>query len=1433
MVIVEKSFPRGGITPKENKPDEIKENIIFGALQTKIKKPKKKPKDDEFIAGAEEDNEQIQSVSAELLNYDTIQDGMNIMGVVKAIDPLYLSISLPGRMTARVSALEISDSYTKATREFLEQSEASNNFKSLTDLYHLGQIVYGRIQEVKQNEHGRMQILMSLRPNEVHSELSHTNVKKGFVFNGAIEEVQEHGYIIETGIKGLRTFVPLEKAQSSHVVGELIFLKVEKITADKAVSTCTCKELKPDNMKIKNQTEPNIDYILPGTIVQFSITKQLKDGLQGTIMNEALTAYVNEHQLAEALALPEDYEINSTLNARILYVMPLTKLVYLTLNLRTSPIQQTEEQHYKRGDIIETAKVHHLGTGGVILVLENKFKGVLSYKSIKANFKGNYDQDEVLIKYAKKTKHKVRVLDYDPMDLLYICTDDANTVNEKIFALDDLKPGEFVTAVVKERDAKVGGYTMQVGRVKGIIEKLYLAPVPKTLEVNSKVRCRILAVNTERRTVYLTNRPEYLAKHCKILSTLANARQNATYMGTVVKCNDNYLLVKFFNNLKGMLYKQRLSSVLGSDMYTFYEGQTMAFRILSKNGEQITLTLADDTFGLGEICPVTVLHTLESGLEIKITYHPEGDYEFDEENPEANAIEVKGLVPLRLLSDYPDLVYAKLRTHTPDTETQAVCIVKNIFSIRDVPYFLTHLTNNWQNIKQGDILKAYVKNVHEDIVELFVPIRNYGKLVKVHLKMLLVNAHKNANVQLTPEQVIFVKVLGKEPITRTITVTAKLTDVWDGELSSSARYMEDYLNEVMEVRKAHIKLGLKIAQYKVGNKVSARFMGVNADTNDWQYELEKTNVLAVAKSALVGKAKPPKVGASQECLVLWVDYSSELVYISNKQVDVAHVSREKHIPSNLVDKTGINAKVLLKTEQLYVCSLKKGPNPLIYCPLRLHFNDFENSACATLKEGDFCKVAFIHNKLPIAVPDNTWKLWHDIKKKRKTKMEVHNEPKAKKAKTVAAIDETTTAANGIKIAEKQQEKPAKKQKQQSVSDESDMPAKKKKKKQAKIDDILFYEDKTPNQIVIVENNADSDEEEELSKKTPEKKDVPKLPGIGDFWNADLSRLSNDNKALASSDEDETDDEAANTKAGQKKKKLTAAEKFKLQREEETRLREIEAKYADPNHLPESVDQFDRLVLSEPNNSKHWINYMVYHLQSAEVDKSRAVARRAIKAISYRENNEQINIWVALLNLELRYGNKEAFDEVLKEAIAYNDPLKVYLRALEILCDAKKTQELIEMISLVTKKFKAQPEIWRAAANAYFSIEMQERAQQLLHKALACLPEREHVNTIVAFGNLNHKYGNNEMAQTLLDQVVTSYPKRVDVWAQYIDMLVKSEMIDSARSVLERAIIQKIPMKKMRTIFKKYLEFEERFGTASDVEKVKKLAKEYVKRNAHL
>lgn len=447
---------------------------IFGAVQRKIKKNKSKT-----TTPLEEEDVELKPKSAELLTYDTIQDGMIVMGIIKSVDQLYLNVSLPGRISARISALDVSDAYTKSMKEFLENSAQAEGYKPLKDLYSVGKIVYGRIKEVKQGIAGEIQVDMTLKPSDVHADLVHANVKKGFVFNGAVEEIQEHGYIIESGIKGLRCFVPIEKSQAGHAVGELIHLKVEKVTADKSVSTCICTEIKPSKLKIKDQNDPNLDYLLPTTIVNFQVSKILKNGLQGSIMNEVYTAYVNEHQLKDPLTLPEDYEVNTKYEARILYIMPLTKFVYLTLNLRNNvetKAEDAEEEEtegeptkteLKTGEIVENAKVHHLGTGGVVLILNNKFKGIISYKTIKANYKGNYDQDELLAKYARKSKHTVRIINYDMMDSLYICTDDATAVNEKYFSYNDVKPGDFVTATVKDHNQKIGGYSLQLGRING------------------------------------------------------------------------------------------------------------------------------------------------------------------------------------------------------------------------------------------------------------------------------------------------------------------------------------------------------------------------------------------------------------------------------------------------------------------------------------------------------------------------------------------------------------------------------------------------------------------------------------------------------------------------------------------------------------------------------------------------------------------------------------------------------------------------------------------------------------------------------------------------------------------------------------------------------------------------------------------------------
>lgn len=55
-----------------------------------------------------------------------------------------------------------------------------------------------------------------------------------------------------------------------------------------------------------------------------------------------------------------------------------------------------------------------------------------------------------------------------------------------------------------------------------------------------------------------------------------------------------------------------------------------------------------------------------------------------------------------------------------------------------------------------------------------------------------------------------------------------------------------------------------------------------------------------------------------------------------------------------------------------------------------------------------------------------------------------------------------------------------------------------------------------------------------------------------------------------------------------------------------------------------------------------------------------------------------------------------------------------------------------------------------------------------------------VNLLVQFANLENKMGEWERAQTLYENILSSYPKRVDVWSCYVDCVIKSKNIDLTR-----------------------------------------------------
>ncbi len=55
-----------------------------------------------------------------------------------------------------------------------------------------------------------------------------------------------------------------------------------------------------------------------------------------------------------------------------------------------------------------------------------------------------------------------------------------------------------------------------------------------------------------------------------------------------------------------------------------------------------------------------------------------------------------------------------------------------------------------------------------------------------------------------------------------------------------------------------------------------------------------------------------------------------------------------------------------------------------------------------------------------------------------------------------------------------------------------------------------------------------------------------------------------------------------------------------------------------------------------------------------------------------------------------------------------------------------------------------------------------------------------VETIAKFAQMEFKYGEPERGKTMFENILSSYPKRTDLWLVYIDMMIKLQQLPPVR-----------------------------------------------------
>lgn len=340
-----------------------------------------------------------------------------------------------------------------------------------------------------------------------------------------------------------------------------------------------------------------------------------------------------------------------------------------------------------------------------------------------------------------------------------------------------------------------------------------------------------------------------------------------------------------------------------------------------------------------------------------------------------------------------------------------------------------------------------------------------------------------------------------------------------------------------------------------------------------------------------------------------------------------------------------------------------------------------------------------------------------------------------------------------------------------------------------------------------DNESDSDKEDETStsKKTKTLNGLGGLSTNGFDWTASILDQAQDDE---SSDDDED--------FTQNKRK-----KRKVKEQVRDRTQDMNA------GSPESIADFERMILGNPDSSVLWMNYMSFQLQLGEIEKSREIAERALRTINYREEQEKLNIWIALLNLENSFGGDESLDHTFKRSVQHMDSLTMHQKLVGIYVLSEKFDKAEALLKVMTKKFSQNIGVWVQSGSYFLEREQTSEAHEVLSRALQSLPKRDHIEVVRKFGQLEFAKGDAEQGRSLFEGLVTDAPKRIDLWNVYIDQEIKQGDRSRVESLFERVLNKKLSKKQAKFFFSKWLSFEEANGNEQTVARVKALAIEFV------
>ncbi|KAJ7492804.1 hypothetical protein FB451DRAFT_1022365 [Mycena latifolia] len=1409
----EVDFPRGGgssFTPLEVKAiraEAVKEANaeLFEDAQAEAKQSKKRKRKSDAQPSSSATAEKSDRIRIEHLNYKRLNIGMKILGQIVSVEPLALIVSLPNQLFAHVPITNISSQLTGLLEssmdneeEELEDDEDSGSHSripELSDIFHPGQYIRAVITTVhapgstdmsgigkSRDEVVRAsrRVELSLVPERVNAGVRKSDLKTGFTLSAAVQSVEDHGYILNLGVPEISGFLSFRDAKQGPFdaktrlsVGRLIDVAVVNVSSNGRTCNVSVDGATFSGSCLTEVT--NANSVLPGTLVQGLITAVHPSGLNLQILGFFDGTVDQLHLRSDASE--KAYKIGKKVKARVLYDFSSTPPRFA--------LALTE---------------HVVGLGVQKLKVDKKS---MNSRTMQEVYPIGTILDAVKVVRLEAERGVMVEIDSGALQGFVHISHVSDEHVPSLSSSGPWKPGS-------THRARVTGYfpfdgLLQLSMKSSVLDQKFLQ--------------------------------------------VADVQVGEVIKGTIKKLTDSGLFVSMSGNVDGVVWPNHYADIsLKHPAKRFKAGANIKCRVLVVDPDRKRISLTAKKTLVESTLPV--IATLEDA-KVGIVIHAVVFKVFDKHLMVEFFNNLKALVPAKEISETS---VSKLSESFPIGRVVKVRVInlepdrgRIVASIRQASSNFD-VTSDISAVEIGNIVEGTVSEIHADNAVLTLHPSQVRALISLNN---LANHRKLAVAQLRvalkvgerlDDLVVVTRNVEKSFVIVACKPKTKVAAPSKGSLSMESVAIGNIVGGRVTRHTRHGAL-VKLASH-IGGTLHP------TDTSD-DYDA----------------ATPfPLVDCVLKASVIDIDQSKKQLTLSTRHSrmypDQDKSVKDREIKDFTDLQVGDTVRGFIKSVAEHGLFVTIGRNLDARVQIKELFDDYVKDWKARFTTHQLVKGRILSVDVEAKKVEMTFRsadfskaslsslLITDLKEGQKVdgvvkriedyglfiqidgskinglchKSQLSDNPSADVAVAVRGFREGDRVKAFILNIDKRKVSLSLKP---SYFDEEDFnqaetensvrdPVSEASDVQEEMHEIDEDEDDDAMQVDIDPQShlyQSSSRPPKPSGDTTTHASSLQLSGGFQWATNPISEDDEDESAPSDSDDDPDDEE----QSGKKKKKR--------------RKKEIEQDLTADMHTktPESNADFERLLLGSPSSSYLWVQYMSFQLQLSEVEKARAIARRALQTINFREEQEKLNVWTALLNLENMYGTDETVETTFKEAARANDSKTVHLRLALIFDQSDKSTKAEEQYQRTCKKFGQSSKVWTLFSEYYLRKGNVEDSRKLLPRCLQSLDKRKHLKTVSRFAQLEYKLGDPERGKTLFEGIVDSHPKRLDLWSVYMDMEAGQGQIQSLRNLFDRVLTQKMTSHKAKAFFKKWLELEKRIGDEDGVALVKAKAIEWTQR----